>query len=639
MDSPYVDYSGSADSHRHVHPRLADLFHLFPTLTSLTIRDTLLEDRTQAEKLFAALSVTRPRKARLEIRMWDLYGSSVGQRLLSMTGHGGSYKPHGSSVAHGAPAYAARDFGIPRRRNMADAVDWLDAVIRGEEYFVPDSWLIRPTMPQEDPQNHIFQPLPAPAPAHQQPSHTHIGTIRSLHPSLTSATTLFGRVSPTGPGTESKHQQIDQSQESSTSAGTAPSVSAAAAGSSAPAVVVQQDPSARTLRSVSTPARSADGSEMVDSTGSQPRGEQGTLLDEATSQQTMSPSLAVPTPDDVSRDDPDGEISYSDYEHDSDDANGSPAGAEGQPGPQASTSLDGFQSQPGPSDPDGRAHRDRPLESYRSWTARTQPAGATSSFGWMVPPNTSAQIQPTQHQPDDPPSVLHIHALAHDTRLLLMNLISEHWAPQLRAFSFVAFDPLASVVVRAPSLNLFTRLPIPHIRLHLARSINPLAPLKGLKEVVVDRMVARQKDQSRPNDYRLVGDAPADALGLLHPSIKLFEVEVNTGAEMEDDSWVEYGGQLPAPLCRILAGEHDWRDVNVDVEDGCRPRVVSPPWPTGRLELGGGPASPSTSEYDSPVFSEYSDSEGYEEGVGEGGRWDEERAEEQRRRVEARGGV
>lgn len=51
--------------------------------------------------------------------------------------------------------------------------------------------------------------------------------------------------------------------------------------------------------------------------------------------------------------------------------------------------------------------------------------------------------------------------------------------------------------------------------------------------------------------------------GLIHEANKLFEIEVNTVAEMMDDSWQRAGGQLPPQVCRILLGEQDWRDVSL----------------------------------------------------------------------------
>lgn len=49
--------------------------------------------------------------------------------------------------------------------------------------------------------------------------------------------------------------------------------------------------------------------------------------------------------------------------------------------------------------------------------------------------------------------------------------------------------------------------------------------------------------------------------GLLHPSVRLFEIEVNHWKQLNEVSWDEAAGQLPAVLCRILVGENDWEDV------------------------------------------------------------------------------
>ena len=183
------------------------------------------------------------------------------------------------------------------------------------------------------------------------------------------------------------------------------------------------------------------------------------------------------------------------------------------------------------------------------------------------------------------------YAVAHVMRHRLQLLIMRNWAERLQAFSFVAFDPMASLAVRAPHLDFWVNIPIEHIRVHLPRGVNSLAIFKGPKENERDQVesleTARQQlpsfgvnntnnntnnnntttatnmldpSGSAAQENRVVG-GDGTGRGLVHPSNTLFEIEVNTTKEMMDDMWNRAGSELPPQVCRILAGEQDWSNV------------------------------------------------------------------------------
>lgn len=181
--------------------------------------------------------------------------------------------------------------------------------------------------------------------------------------------------------------------------------------------------------------------------------------------------------------------------------------------------------------------------------------------------NTIIQCFPnpiTTYNLDNLPG-LQPHELAHEMRTDLLSLI-ETWTPRLQAFSFVALDPLASMLVRAPNLDFWTRVPVPHVRVHLPRGCNSLAVFKGAAECA--------RDRSGEDHPRVVG---GDGHGgrLVHDEVRLFEIEVNTVKEMMDEVWMKCGDQLPAQLCRILVGEQDWRDLTIGTSYGPLPNTLA----------------------------------------------------------------
>jgi hypothetical protein len=217
-----------------------------------------------------------------------------------------------------------------------------------------------------------------------------------------------------------------------------------------------------------------------------------------------------------------------------------------------------------------RTARARPVASVSSLATTNTSASAGSAT------QTTAQLATVPAQPaitlnlnrggvDLGPS----HHLAHEMRRLLSDLVSQHWAPTLQALSIVTADPLASFIIRAPRLDLWTQMPVPHIRVQLPRAVNSLAVFKGAKELQRDRLRARRRagadldltPRQTAEINRVVG---GDGSGgdLLHEMTRLFEIEVNTMQEMMDDVWMYCGDQLPPQVCRILAGEQQWRDVH-----------------------------------------------------------------------------
>jgi hypothetical protein len=175
-------------------------------------------------------------------------------------------------------------------------------------------------------------------------------------------------------------------------------------------------------------------------------------------------------------------------------------------------------------------------------------------------------------------------------QIQLLGLITKVWSPRLQAFSLVALDSSAAAIAQSPELDFWIRVPIPHIRVHLPPSINALVIFKGAAEHVRDRLeqraradeeraredarrspeletdtddrstAMRERYPQRTPERQIVGGDGAGG-GLLHPDNKLFEIEVNTMAEMTDKMWDRAGSQLPAQVCRIMVGEHDWSEI------------------------------------------------------------------------------
>jgi hypothetical protein len=258
--------------------------------------------------------------------------------------------------------------------------------------------------------------------------------------------------------------------------------------------------------------------------------------------------------------------------------------------------------------------------------------------------------------------------LAHECRQLLLNLLETAWSPQLHALSFVAHDPVASLVVRDPRLAFWIRVDVPHIRVHLPRGVNSLAIFKSSKEIALERRRALRGGASENDDAaghhlnpntmtdhtdiedRIVG---GDGSGgdLVSDQTRLFEIEVNTLKEMAlDQEWARAGGQMPPQVCRILVGAKDreWRDVMVGERDPMTSKANANT--IGPSDFGSSfvptedqrPASPSSSLFLSPSLSfvdldddEISHGYGDTDGDDLGECYDVEAAREQRRKMRA----
>ncbi|WWD17897.1 hypothetical protein CI109_102342 [Kwoniella shandongensis] len=304
-----------------------------------------------------------------------------------------------------------------------------------------------------------------------------------------------------------------------------------------------------------------------------------------------------------------------------------------------------------------------------TWGDQSRP-----TVSWLKPPKRDFQLStpvPSYTSPDGVPMTnshgLTSYSLAHNMRNLLCELIAKWWSPRLQAFSFVALDPLASLIVRSPAIDFWTQIAVPHIRVHLPRGINSLALFMGPKEILADRQRRRREEAAatgvadeetvhaattgpNPPTFQTPsgttptghGDDPVQGViggdgaggGLINEIVRLFEVEINTMSEMRDDIWIRCGSQLPPQLCRILAGSHDWREV------GMSGGPLSPLY--NNYELA---ASPSTSGFNSPTFSfvtmdsdedDDGDVEDFDMEGGEGSTYDRAKAEEQAKRMAER---
>ena len=269
--------------------------------------------------------------------------------------------------------------------------------------------------------------------------------------------------------------------------------------------------------------------------------------------------------------------------------------------------------------------------------------------------------------------------LAHECRQLLLNLLETTWSPRLQAFSFVAHDPVASLMVRDPRLAFWIRISIPHIRVHLPRGVNSLAVFKGSKENAFERRRALRsgatQNDATPNlpttptvmdaglgtasttgafeeaeaEARVVG---GDGSGgdLVSEQTRLFEIEVNTVTEMVmDQEWARAGEQMPPQVCRILVGAKDREWGEVMAGKCCLYRTRQ----TGAYAIGPNdfspslrqmedqcPASPSSSQFLSPSLSfvdldddDITHGDAGMDGDNLGESYDHEAAREQRRKM------
>ncbi|WVW82281.1 hypothetical protein I302_104287 [Kwoniella bestiolae CBS 10118] len=669
-----------------IHPSFDTLMGILPELSTFTLKDTLILHQADASLLFHGLRYINPKKARLEFRMWDLYDSPYGQDIIGAT-RGGVYNSYGSKPS----ILPSPDLSSHRNTHEVTGVaiqkNWRDALYNATELDLPP-WWIEPSRPEAPapimplgpwgaapallanqpinlasrlpPQtqastqipNILPNPptLPAPPPAPAQHS-----------PSITIPSNLLG-----DPGTQQIYRRIRQLVDSRSSDSQGPALS-------------QTSSSATTL---STPFASTAGNQVVTD--------------------LSSAHMLVPQ-DHEPGDSADNPLDFTGWElsdsEDEDELSTRPSsisspdlrllGSSRYSYLRATSSLDTNSTAAPPRD----TSRDIGPSWYRPTPSRGVPVNQASTSTSIVTrsaPSNTAMIQATVPAPQQRSQAFALsdytgrrhspvgqnniavgtrigpggvplahapgmtwHLLAHHIRALLLELIREIWTPRLQALSVVALDPLASLTVRAPQLDFWTQINVPHIRVHLPRSINSLAVLKGAKEVARDRARRRREGEhddvttvvpplgpvnNQPegeDDHKIVG---GDGSGndLINEEVRLFEVEINSMEEMRDEVWIRFGDQLPPQLCRILAGEHDWRDVSF----GHTNDTYSPPHSEYVP-----PDSPATSDFDSPTFSfvslgESDDELGVEIDEGEGNEndtYDKDKADEQAKRMRERG--
>ncbi|WVF70599.1 hypothetical protein IAT40_005391 [Kwoniella sp. CBS 6097] len=728
-----------------IHASFVYLMSLLPELTSFTLKDTLVLHQSDAQLLFGGLRFIHPRKIRLEIRMWDLNDSPVGQDIMAATrGHAFTTSVSGKIIDVLPPDPPSHPLSDDPVHGIIGA--WKEALYKDKELDLPTWWtetpiFNHPPQPPQPPPNSVFGPDLDQYLGNSQNSRTlwpYIApgqiTRNTLSAPALSQWDYVGDPRPAQAGSNSNPQQSRPTIPHDPRAASSSSSADPASSSSAqhPARPADNVPGARRHRHL-------DLLQMTDPDTMSPG--QASLLNAIANPPTLETgaALELDTDTDSSIDDDlmrfaEDVLSDNDVDdHSSDAANddGHPAdglrsgttGTTSATGPEANVASSINQVRAAQASSNEHARRTGARNFRASWAesrfvygqgtangssstqleSRPSTSASSSTSVPSVPasnPHTrkSANASRTVSVPPAPPSMiggirvttsqgLHSHALAHYMRGLLLLLIRERWAPRLQALSFVAHDPLASLIARAPELDFWTQTPVPHIRIHLPRGCNSLAVFKGTREVARDRSRHRRAGINQGNqiqgvqvqgnlDVVIIGaphaapapmaqsandpqidEAELDELGvvggdgsggeLINEEVRLFEIEINTTAEMRDDVWIRCGNQLPPQLCRILAGEHDWRDVSFShIND-----TYSPPHSEYVP-----PASPDTSDFDSPTFSFVSlsdddhDAEGTGEfqldridednevedagGAGEG--YDREKAEAQARRIAER---
>ncbi|WWC58746.1 uncharacterized protein I303_101290 [Kwoniella dejecticola CBS 10117] len=659
-----------------IHASFLTLMRAVPQLTTFTLKDTLILCQTDADRLFIGLAAINPKKAKLEFRMWDLYKSPCGQDIIGAT-RGGAHTSHG--LKRGNENGPSRG-GSPTTDNTSAASGiwslqraWRDAMYKGRDYDLPLSWIeparpeqnnptVQPTMqvthwlptqPQISLASHHgmmpnqlnVQPMPPPHPAPNQPS----------------TPSAFAHISAAHTSTRQTSERSDLI-------------------SSLDAYRSRRPPRSTNL----APTWSGENESVNDSMRVQ---------DNASGSSNSAPSSLSPPENgslDIDSDDEDDDEDYTTWlsrqgQLRASSTSGQSPGQSSRevfPAVTATAALQGASSRP----VDNAGNMQNP--SFNDVT-RT-PAASSSVLAAAIPqpsrivPVPASRFAPltSSHSNDSQSpvgfsgrlrrnvsagmftitmSANNNHGPGHYVRGLLQRLIVESWSPDLQALSIVALDPVATLAVRSPILDFWTQISVPHIRVHLPRSIDPLSIFKDAKQVARDRAKRRRSqggeisnhpittanangliitlppgsDQAQDivDDERVVGgDGPANEL--IHENVRLFEIEINSIEEMRDEVWIRNGDQLPPQLCRILAGDHDWRDVSFGESND----TYSPPYSEYV------PAdSPATSDFDSPTFSFVSMdnddvSEQWIENQDDIGHdtYDRSKAEEQARRIEGR---
>ncbi|WVQ97327.1 hypothetical protein IAU59_004438 [Kwoniella sp. CBS 9459] len=643
-----------------VHTSFAHLMSLLPDLVSFTLKDTLVLHQADAQVLFSGLQYINPRKVRLEIGMCDLNDCPLGQDVqAALRGHT-SRSTFVSEMANEVDR--VRSWGVSRNDPVQEMLSsWKQALSLDVEFDLPSWWTETPNFVQ------LVQPTPLPPNPFFGPDlGQNLGgslTGRTFWPYSASAssvrdyTSLVAPANPendssgdaqgshAGSSSNSRHEQPLRLSDSSdwhrtininallgshtmnTATNCAPTSNSSSFAVPFTSLAAQLEALAtnrshHTRRSygmdmslVTKPDLvSAGHASLLSAIAHPPR--ISTAADLFTFTTTTNTNTNTNTGAD---DDTDTDMS-GDGDHNPSEHNFPPGDNVNSEDAADDTNVDtvtaGLEHQVASGN---SLHRSAPhpfiippnrISSLHSLFHGT---GKKKGRDLAVPPSVIGGVHVTSSQG------IHIHALAHYMRGLLLLLIKERWTPRLQALSFVAHDPLASLIVRAPELDFWTQTPVPHIRVHLPRGCGSLAVFKGPKEIARDQIRRRRAAAHHPpgqNRFVLFDAAalgPANAVqaqdpeddigivggdgsggGLINEEVKLFEIEINNLSDMKDDVWIRCGDQLPPQLCRILAGKHDWRDVSLN--HGCdtysAPHSEYVP-----------PASPDTSDFDSPTFS------------------------------------
>ncbi|KAK6905693.1 hypothetical protein I203_106523 [Kwoniella mangroviensis CBS 8507] len=687
------DVGTSAVAPYTIHPSFDTLMRILPELSTFTLKDTLVLHQADAQLLFRGLAHLSPQKARLEFRMWDLYDSPYGQDIIGAT-RGGVFNSYGSkpsvlpSPDLTSPTNAHYDIGP-----LAYQKAWRDALYNATELDLPPWWIEpsrsdhpAPALPSgqwnvnnagltANQLTNWAAALPPPAQAGGQPpnvalAHPYFPAAPPLPPSQPSSSTttqdhLLGqlqlqqqrlrRMLRDHPKLSHWLEPEETSDMAITSGNAGVSTGGTGSSGNQTAVAASEGTSGLSLDDlIDTTAWEFSDSENEElgsytfSPESRPplaAGHSGLRLEPS---HTENPSLPSHS---GSRQGIGPSWSRCTLQGGAEPASANSVSNNAMAGSSSNVMSDLSLTQ---------ATVPAPRQRYRriigpGWTGPSDVPSAQNSA------ETGSRVGQISKSITQTPGVTS-HELAHHMRGLLLKLIRDFWTPRLQAFSIVALDPLASLIVRAPHLDFWTQVNVPHVRVHLPRSINSLAVFKGAKEVARDRARRRREHGDLGNNnnnneqepdpvlteagnedvYEIVG---GDGSGneLINEEVRLFEVEINSLEEMRDEVWIRYGDQLPPQLCRILAGEHDWRDISL----GHMNDIYPPPYSEYIS-----PESPATSDFDSPTFSfvsldeeddQRNDVDDLEmEGGGEGegnNTYDREKAEEQAKRMRARGNV
>ncbi|WRT64130.1 uncharacterized protein IL334_001059 [Kwoniella shivajii] len=682
-----------------IHPSFEILMRHLSDLLTFTLKDTLVLHQADSALLFAGLKVISPKKARLEFRMWDLYTSSYGQDIIGATTRG-TYTPHGGRPS--ALPFPDPLSPRPRLYNTGDAglqEEWRDALFNSTELDAASSW---PENPRYD-NDHDFVPHGNHILPNFQAQNAAAGQNFPLNPHLQSQSlplyvptnqvvNPYLRLQPINHPAVQSQQTVGSSDPSSllqhhvalSSAVSAPksfvNPNADLRRSTFHSGVIndrQQRAAHRNTLFHAAPRASTSTSTQFDTAGDRSSQNSFSRHNQVGSKVHHDPFIdGWANSIQLSSSDDEDDIGNNDQEEEATGEAAALIELGGSAIRRPRSALPGRLLPP-------QSSMSTSMPTRRDDVNQLSLAGSRNSYD----PESSSVPAPRrsrnalgvthkvrQHRNQDAndfamrPVQLTLaprmtsQGLARQIRLRLLDLIANSWSPRLQAFSFVAFDPQASMIVRSPELDFWTQIAVPHIRVHLPRTINSLEIFKGEKEVMWDR-IRRRRDLERTvlsfrespgqnptnaqpavnqqqnlqeniEDHRIVG---GDGSGgdLINDQVRLFEIEINSMQEMRDEVWINNGDQLPPQLCRILAGEHDWTDVHFmehSIDSYSVPYV-------SYLR----PDSPATTDFDSPTFSfmtfgsdEITELDEDEFGLAANDTYDREKAEEQARMIKDR---